>query len=226
MGAVLCLAATIVHSQDLRQDLQQKVAAVKESAAQNQAALRAYSWTAHTAISHKGEVKKTKDEMCRYGPDGQVQKTEIGASAPPQEKRGIRGKIVEKKVDEMKDYMEQAIALVHLYVPPAPAKMQAVFQAGNASLAGAAPGGAMQLRFANYLKPGDSVVLGFDTAARKLRTMTVNTYMDDPQDAITLTVSFQTLPDGTNHVATTILNAPKKEIQVTTTNANYQKVAG
>jgi hypothetical protein len=67
-------------------------------------------------------------------------------------------------------------------------------------------------------------VLTFDPAAHVLRQLNVNTYMDDPQDAVALTVTFQTLPDGTNHAATTVLSAPKKEIQVTTTNANYQKV--
>ena len=51
--------------------LQHKVAAIKESIAQNQASVRQYTWTAHTEISVKGEVKNEKDELCKYGPDGQ-----------------------------------------------------------------------------------------------------------------------------------------------------------
>jgi hypothetical protein len=49
----------------MKQELQQKLAAVKESVARNQAALLQYAWTAHTEINLKGEVKKTTDEMCR-----------------------------------------------------------------------------------------------------------------------------------------------------------------
>jgi hypothetical protein len=49
--------------------------------------------------------------------------------------------------------------------------------------------------------------------------------LGDPKDTITLAVRFATLPDGTNYAAQTVLNAPSKEIQVTTTNANYSKLA-
>ena len=62
-------------SPDKKELLQQKVAAIKESIAQNQASLRQYTWTAHTKISVKAEVKNEKDELCKYGPDGKVVKT-------------------------------------------------------------------------------------------------------------------------------------------------------
>ena len=56
----------------------QKVAALKESLAANQAALKSYTWTETTEISMKGEVKKKEQKLCRYGADGKVQKTPIG----------------------------------------------------------------------------------------------------------------------------------------------------
>lgn len=34
----------------------------------------------------------------------------------------MKKEIVEKKVDEMKDYMQQVAALIHQYVPPDPQK--------------------------------------------------------------------------------------------------------
>ena len=77
-------------SPDKKELLQQKVAAIKESIAQNQASLRQYTWTAHTEISVKGEVKNEKDESCKYGPDGKVVKTLT--SAPPPEKQMGRAK--------------------------------------------------------------------------------------------------------------------------------------
>ena len=57
--------------------LQQKLAAAKQAAALNQKALRSYSWVEKTELSLKGEVKNTKVDMCRYGPDGKVQKTPV-----------------------------------------------------------------------------------------------------------------------------------------------------
>src|SRR5664279_4729226 len=83
--------------------------------------------------------------------------------------------------------------------------------------------GAAQLVFKNYAQRGDQIAIAFDPAAKKVQTVNVTTSVGDPKDAITLAVRFATLPDGTNYAAQTVLNAPSKEIQVTTTNANYSK---
>ena len=57
--------------------MQEKVAALKQALAANQAALKPYTWTESTEISLKGEVKKRQQKLCRYGPDGKVQKTAL-----------------------------------------------------------------------------------------------------------------------------------------------------
>src|SRR5580700_8926509 len=126
-------------SPDKKELLQQKVAAIKESIAQNQASLRQYTWTAHTEISVKGEVKNQKDESCKYGPDGKVVKTLT--SAPPPEKQMGRAKkrIVEKKVGEMKEYMERAGELIQHYVPPSPENLTAALKATVERNVGSAP---------------------------------------------------------------------------------------
>jgi hypothetical protein len=213
--------------------IQTKVAALKQSLAENQAALKQYAWTETTQISLKGEVKKQEQKDCRYGPDGKVQKTPIqGANQPEQKqpagggRRGerIKKQIVEKKVDEMKDYMEKVSALVHQYVPPDPQKIQAAQQAGSVAIAAGQPVSTITIK--NYLKPGDSVALGFDAAAKKIATYSVASYLDNPKDdAVKLAVNFAALPDGTNHVQQSVLNADAKKIEVKITNSNYKKAS-
>jgi hypothetical protein len=63
-------------------------------------------------------VKNTKVDMCRYGPDGKVQKTPVVEPEPAEKKRGLRGKVVAKKVGEMKEELEAAVALVQQYPRP------------------------------------------------------------------------------------------------------------
>jgi hypothetical protein len=213
-----------LNAQAMQQELQQKLAAAKESVARNKASLSQYTWTEQTQILYKGEVKKTQQYICRYGPDGKVQKTMLGQPAPEQHKRGLRGKIVEEKTDEMKDYMQRAVALIHNYVPPNPQQMQAAYQAGNVMVGGAGPG-QVQLQFKNYVKQGDMMNFVLDQATKALTTVNVNSYLNDAKDAVTLQVTFQMLPDGTNYSANTVLNAPAKNIQVNMTNSNYQKLA-
>ena len=167
------------------QDLQEKVAAAKQAAAQNQQALRSYTWLEKTEISLKGEVKNTKVESCRYGPDGKVQKTQVSEPPPPQpKKRGLKGKVIEKKTGEMKEEMQTAVALVHQYVPPSPDKIQAAMAAGKITIVPGA--GTTALRIADYVKAGDSLVLTLDTAAKGMQKMSVDTWMDSPSDKVTL----------------------------------------
>jgi hypothetical protein len=226
LGLSACLIlASLSSAQDPKQMLQQKVAAFKQSTAENQQALRRYSWTENTQLSLKGEVKSTKVEMCRYGPDGKVQKTPL--SAPPEEKqmRGLKKKVVEKKTDEMKDYMERVVSLIGRYIPPSPDLIKADVAGGNASFSPQGPG-AILLQFKNFVKSGDMVSFTLNTDVKAIRQVKVDTYLDDAEkDQVDLQVDFQTLPDGTNYAASKNLNVAAKKIVVDVTTANYQKLA-
>ena len=169
LSLVFALSLTLARpasSQDQKQAVQEKVAAFKQSLAENQKALRQYTWTENTQLSLKGEVKSSKVEVCRYGPDGKVQKTL--ASAPPAKKemRGIKKRVVEKKTDEMKDYMERVVNLIERYVPPPPDLIKADVAAGNVSMSPQEPA-ALQLQFKNFVKSGDVLSVTVDTAAKQ-----------------------------------------------------------
>jgi hypothetical protein len=176
-----------------------------------------------TQVSVKGEVKKTEQKACHYGPDGKVVKTSIGpVPAPPKSlPRGLRGRVVEKKTDEMKDYMDRLKGLISHYVPPDPSRMQTSAQAGKANL-DVSSAGISSLSFADYYKPDDKVSIAFDSEAKKLRGYDVDTYLDDPKnDIVTLKNQFASLPDGTNYLQQTVLDSKGKQIQITTTNSDY-----
>jgi hypothetical protein len=202
-------------------DLQQRLAAVKQSVAANQRQLRQYQWLETTQLTLKGDPKPPKQSLCQYGPDGTVQKTPMGPPPEPPSGRRMKQRLIEKKTEEMQQYMGQVKTLLSMYVPPDPQKMAQAYQAGKVSLNPA--GGAINLVFRDYAQPGDQMTLSFDTAARKISSVNVNTYMDNPKDGVTLTVQMASLPDGTNYAQQTVLDATAKKIQVTTTNSNYQK---
>jgi hypothetical protein len=205
-------------------EMQQKLAALKQSTAANQQRLHQYRWIETTQVTYKGEMKPETQKMCSYGPDGKIQK--IPMVQPQQQQSGRQGKLkermVEKKKDELKDYMEQVQSLLTMYVPPNGQRMEQSYQAHNMSIVPG--GGAPQLVFKNYAQPGDQMTVTFQPAAKKIQGLNVNTYLDEPKDVVTLTVQFASLPDGTNYPSQTVLGASAKQIQVTTTNSNYQKI--
>ncbi len=205
--------------------LQHSATELKESVAANRAKLMKYQWLQTTQVNIKGKTRKDEENMCRYGPDGKVVKTPVGSPAAPPEtpQRGLKGRIVAKKIDEMKDYTERLKSLISHYAPPDPEMIQAAMQAGNGSMN--ASGDVVTITFLNYYKTGDKVAFTFDAAAKKLSSYDVNTFLDDPKnDIVTLTNQFASLPDGANYLQQTVLDAQGKQIQVTTTNSNYTPV--
>jgi len=221
-GAVAVVFAVPAFAQNL--NLQAKLAEVKQAAALNTQMLHQYQWTETTQLTLKGDAKPPSQNLCQYGPDGQVQKTPIGAPPPPPSGGRMKQRIVEKKKAEMKDYMGDVKNLLALYVPPDPQKMQQAYAAGKMSLNPA--GGMLNLIFADYAVPGDKMTLTYDTAAKKIVSLNINTYMGDAKDAVTLQATMATLPNGPNYTQQSVLNATAKELVVTTTNSNYQKLSG
>src|SRR5271167_1349418 len=147
--ALLAIAPAIAQNSEL----QEKVAAVKQIAAENKQRLLQYQWTETTQLNLKGDPKPASTYLCRYGPDGQVQKTLT--SPPPEPPSGgrVKQRIIAKKKEEIKDYMGDVKGLLTLYVPPDPQKMQQAYQAGKVSL-NPAPG-VVNLVFKDYAQPGD-----------------------------------------------------------------------
>lgn len=219
IGAVAFLATVPTPAQN--SDVQERFAAVKRSVAENQQKLQQYQWMETTQLTLNGDAKPAKLSLCQYGPDGTVQKTPMGPPPEPPSGRRVKQRIIEKKTEEMQQYMGQVKSLLGMYVPPDPQKMGQAYQAGKVSLNPA--GGGVNLVFKDYAQPGDQMTLFFDTTARKIRSVNVNTYMDEPKDKVTLAVQMASLPDGTNYAQQTILDATAKKLQVTTTNSNYQK---
>ena len=91
------------------------MAALKQSLAESQKAIRRYEWIETTIISLKGEEKARTQKRVYYGADGTLQKVPMGDAAPAAQapaggRRGgrLKEKIVENKKDDMKEYMERA----------------------------------------------------------------------------------------------------------------------
>lgn len=233
-GKFTLLAASILllSSPQLRAqggaDLQARIAELKQSAAQNKQALAQYTWQETVQIYLKGDLKKTEHFEVRQGSDGKPVKTSLDApAAPPQQPSGRGGRlkehVVEKKKEEYKDYADQMKELAQHYVPPDKDDIQTAYAKGNIEII---PGGSVpdqiKLVIHNYYKQGDSVTVTFDKTKKQLQAISIATYMDDPKDAMNLTVTFDRLPDGTNHVASTNIDGVSKQLKVNTTNSDYQ----
>ena len=217
----ILLAPALLTSQS--PGMPERVAALKQNVARDQENLRQYEWIETRVISLKGEEKSRQQQQCYYGADGVLQKITVDASPPPAQKRGLRGRIIANKKEELTDYMKQTVALVKTYVPPDPARIQAVKDAGNVSLDLPGGGRGARLNFRGYAKPGDVFTVEVDPVSNRVMGLTVATYLADAKDVVTLDVRFSSLQDGTGYPATEVLVAKAKDLAVNVTNSGYRK---
>jgi hypothetical protein len=201
----------------------ERVAALKASLEGSQTALREYEWIETTIVSLKGDEKSRQQQRCYYGADGGLQKMEVSRSPEPDKKRGLRGRIAERKKEELTDYMKDAVSLVKTYVPPNPAKLQAITAAGQTSIDILEPGKRARLNFRDYDRPGDNLGVEIDLVGNLPLALTVSTHLDDPKEAVTLTVQMGRLEDGTLYASAITLNAAAKNVTVAVQNSGYRK---
>jgi hypothetical protein len=218
--ALLLAGGTALAQQPASED---RVAALKSSLASSKTILRQYEWIETTTVSLKGEAKSQVQERCYFGADGALQKVPVVAPAAAEKKRGLRGKIAENKKEEMSDYMKEAVALVKRYLPPDPAKIDAVKAAGRLSVS-PQPGNKVRITLASYLKPGDALTLEMNLADNTLATANVTSTMDSDKAPVSLVVSFAKLDNGAVYEAKTVLDAKGKDLRVTIENSGYRKM--
>ena len=227
--AVGILAASALLVPTLRAqnpEMQQRVAEVKESMAVNKQLLAQYTWMEQDIISIKGEEKKEELYNVQLGPDGKPQKTPVdptSVSDDDRRRRGLRGRIIEKKTEEFKEYGDQIKSLVQQYVPPDKEMLQQAYQQGNVMMGpvGGAPG-EYRLVISNYVKQGDNMTLVMNKAQKSLVSLSIATYLNDPTDAVKVNVQFARIPNGPNHVTTETIDGVSKQLTITIQNSNYQ----
>ncbi len=201
------------------------VLALKATMASGQAALRQFEWIETTVVSVGGEEKSHLMDRCYYGAAGKLQKVPLTSPPPEERRRGLRGRIAEWKKEELTDYMKEALALVHQYMPPDPARIQAAKEAGHLSIQPLEPGQRVRLTFSDYLKAGDSMALDLDLKNNHPLTAKVVSHLDSGKDPITLDVTFGTLDDGTVYTSESVLEAKSKNLKVEVENSGYRKTS-
>jgi hypothetical protein len=213
-----------VSAQAADPNVLREVEAVRTAVASNTAALGQYTWTEHTEVRVKDDVKSSDDAACRYDLAGKVTRTPLDPAKKGKRATANSNNPRTRKKAEIEDYIERAISLTQDYVPLKPDQVQALLRRGTASV-GQSADGRSQIRFENYFQTGDSLVFTYDPVSKAMIRASIKANMGSPKDPVTLEAVFDTLPDGVNHLASTTLNAEKKKVQVTTRNDTYQKVA-
>ena len=206
------------------QQMLDKLMAIKTAQAANKQKLAHYTWQETEAIAIKGDVKDTKVYQVQMV-NGKPQKTLVSdqkAQSGGGREGRVKQRVVEKKKEEHQEYGQSISALAKQYTTPNPDALMQAKQAGNLSLQPGA--GTVSLVVKNYVKPGDSMTLTISEKTHSPVSAQISSYLDDPRDAVNISAQFAQLPDGTNHVTTTMIEGVSKQLTVNDQNSNYQKM--
>jgi hypothetical protein len=219
--------ATVHMANGQSEALQENVNLIKKNLSESKANIVKYEWIETITTFVNGEQKSVKQSQCYYSLDGQLTKVATGATtAPGKTPPGIRGKIAENKKEEMADYIEAALAKIKTYIPPKADVIQKIYADGKAGIKVLEPGKKFKLEFPDYSQPGDLVSITLDKEHSLLLGYNVNTFVEGPDDPISLVIAMKTLPDGTSYPANITFNSASKKVKIVLANSGYKVGAG
>ena len=221
--ALMFLIVATVSAQGT--DPKQAMGKIKQNLGASMKALTAYEWMETTTVFKDGEAKSKTQKKCSYGADGKVVKVPVADPSEEKDKapRGVRGKIVENKKEEMGDYVQKCVAKIHEYLPPNPEKLQSIYGSGKTNVQVLEPNKKYKLEFPDYLQAGDKVGVSLDMEKGLLGGIGVSTYVDGPSDKISFQLKYALLGDGTEYPAETVLEMPAKGLKILISNDGHKK---
>jgi dihydroorotase-like cyclic amidohydrolase len=207
----------------------QQIQQMQEANAKNEQQLHQYQWIETTTLTIHDEPRPPKRSICKYGPDGKVQKTPLGQQEASAGQQGggfpgrgglVRGLVMKQKKEEAQKELAQVHAVAEMYFPIDRAKLKQALQSGQVHFV-TGDSNEETVVIDNYAKQGDEVKLTLDHSTMQMERVSVKSYLDKPKDALTAEVQFSALPDGTHYRSSTTINAPSKKLSVETVNSDY-----
>ena len=188
---------------------------------ENAAELRRYTFKQRTEVRMDGEVRSVRLDQVRFDLDGNLERTPLTPGAETSKARGLRGKIVAKKREEMAGYVERLMSLARRYLAPGRGDMEKL--SGKAEIWKGQGASANQVRIetADFVKSGDSFVWTLDPVAKLPVRMEARSELDG--DPVTITAEYRTLASGPNYIARTTVKSPRKELEVKVESFDYRR---
>ena len=202
-----------------------RVVSLKVHLVESQTVLRQYEWVETTIISIDRMEKFCSQQRVSYDADGTVRKVPIVQPVQHNIMRGVCEKVAAPKKQEMTGYIQDAVRLVHQYIPLNPNGLQAVTVDGTLTFTVTEPAIRGRLSLRDFLVKGDRVDLDLDLTTNRPLSLNINSHLDTEQDPLTLAVTLGSLYGSATFARETVLEAKHKKLKITVKNSEYRKIA-
>ena len=191
---------------------------------QNADALKHYSYKRRTTIVVKGQQRGSRLDLVRYV-DGK--KETVALETPPRRaapaRRGLRGKIIENKIEkkkqEMNEELQQLRDMMAQYRDPGSDSMRKLFENAAVSRAGSGADAEVHIVAHGLSKPSDSFTLVWSVANRRPDNVEIKgEFKGKP---VSIRTKYAALPDGPFYPAQTVIALPGKGLTINIDQFDY-----
>lgn len=190
-----------------------------ESARQNAALMRQYSWKMRVEMTVDGKVRPAQIYQMRYDMDGKLQKTPLAAPEQVKKKRGIiRGAIQKEKIEDFKEWAEQLTEVVGEYMAPSPGTMMDFYSKARMS---PGPDGTAQMAAGDFLQKGDKAT--FWVHKETNAPVRYNFVMTLDGDGVEGNVEFGQVTDGPRYAGRVSVLVPARKVTAKIENYDFMK---
>jgi hypothetical protein len=215
LSGIVFLANTVVTAQNLL--TKDELAAIEQTELTNQAKLSHYTWQETQFISVNGEAVDYRLYSVSIGAHGQYQR-DLVTEHTGQE--AVFEPKIKEQLSPYGSYAEQLYKLANQYTSLNSEQLNRASSRGDVVLQ--REGDSIKLAIKNYSKTGDSLAMTINHRTHQLMKVQAESYLTDPQEAVTIEAEFAGLPDGTNHLATAEIGSVGRHLTVKLTNWSYQ----
>jgi hypothetical protein len=221
---VVILAATIAASlpQALaaRSDVTMTVEITNARKA-NATLMQEYSWNSRTELLEAGQVKDTRIELVKYGPDGHLQRTLLNDQSAPLPFGFLRRRIAEHKKEELEKYLTALRTLLDQYTLPTEGKVLDFMN--QAKVTGPDAKGLLEMAGQSVVVPGDTFTASIDERTWQTRRIKVQTVYEG--DAVSVDATFTTLSSGLAYMNYAEATVPAKQLSIQVQDFDYTSTA-
>jgi len=187
----------------------------------NLAMLKQYQWDCRAEVYTDGSLKDTRIEQVQYGPNGQVQRTQLSDQTSHLPIGPFRRAIAKGQLEQVEKYLTGLRGLLSKYTDPGVAQVDAFLNKAMVSN-DTSPEGLALLKFtgSSVIEPGDSVSIWVDAAKHQWHRVEITTTYEGA--AATITATYKTNPAGLAYLSMAHIDVPSKKASLLEHCYDYQ----
>jgi hypothetical protein len=179
--------------------------------------MQEYSWNCRTELLEAGQVKDTRVELVKYGPDGHLQRTLLNDQSAPLPFGFLRRAIAENKKEELEKYLTALRGLLNQYTLPTEGKVLDFMN--QASVTGPDAKGLLEMTGHGVVVPGDTFTVWIDERTKETRRVKVQTFYEG--NAVSVDATFTTLSSGLAYMNYAEATVPAKQLSIQVQDFDY-----